>query len=171
MMWSRTNCRGQATIETALALVLAIVPLTIALLGFAEIAWTYHALATLTRQGANYAATHCFQDDTGSNVVSWMVANAPAFPDRQLLATGGIPIQVQYWTHDSTTHLSNPFACGGTSCSPQCVPDSVTVSISGYSFSHFRPFFGFAPLTVPAFATTVEIQSSGGNAETGVSLP
>jgi hypothetical protein len=167
---SHRGVRGQATIETALALVVGIVPLTLALIGFAEIAWTYHALATLTRQGAQYAATHCFEDDNGSNVVNWMVTNAPAFPDRPLLVTGGIPIQVQYWTNDSTNHVSGPVTCSA-SCSSQCVPDSVTVSINGYYFNHFLPYFGFASLQVPSFSTTVEIESSGANPETGLSLP
>src|SRR5215470_19064464 len=116
----RKNCHGQATIEMALALVVAIVPLTIALLGFAEIAWTYHALATITRQGAQYAATHCFQDDNGSNVVSWMQSNSPAFPDRQQLVAGAIQIQVSYWTLDRENHQTIPFSCGG-GCSPDCI--------------------------------------------------
>lgn len=170
MRRNRFNCRGQATIETALALVVGILPLTIALLAFAEIAWTYHALTALTRQGAQYAATHCFADSTGSNVVNWMVANAPAFPDRPLLATGGIPIQVQYWTNDSSTHTTGPVICA-PDCSSQCIPDSVTVSINGYSFTHFLPYFGFAPLQVPTFSSTVEIEGNGANPETGVSLP
>ena len=100
-----------------------------------------------------------------------MIANAPAFPDRSKLVTGEIPIQVKYWTNDSTNHLSNPFSCGGDACSAQCVPDSVTVSINGYYFNHILPYFGFGPLLVPSFATTVEIQGSGANPETGVSLP
>ena len=70
MYLRRHTCGGQATIEAALALLVGIIPLSIALLGFAEIAWTYHALATLTRQGAHYAATHCWQDDSGSNVMT-----------------------------------------------------------------------------------------------------
>ncbi len=78
----RRGARGQATVEMALALVVGIVPLTLGLIAFTEIAWTYHALATLTRQGARYAGTHCWQDDSGSNVVNWMQANAPPFPDR-----------------------------------------------------------------------------------------
>ena len=171
MIMRRKNCHGQATIEMALALVVAIVPLTIALLAFAEIAWTYHALTTLTRLGAQYAATHCFQDDSGSNVTNWMIANAPAFPDRPKLLTGEIPILVQYWTNDSKNHLTTAFSCGGDACSAQCVPDSVTVSINGYFFNHFLPYFGFAPLQVPSFSTTVEMQSTGANPDTGVSLP
>lgn len=152
-------------------MVVGIVPLTLALIGFAEVAWTYHALAALTRQGAQYAATHCWQDDAGSNVMNWMVANSPAFPDRPKLITGEISIQVQYWTNDSINHLTNSFTCGGTSCSIECVPDSVTVSITGYSFNHFLPYFGFAAFQVPSFSTTVEIQGSGANPETGVSMP
>src|SRR5689334_11256043 len=99
MRFTRSH-RGQATLETVIALVVGIVPLTFGLIAFSELAWTYHALATLTRQGAQYAATHCFQDDNGSNVVSWMQSNSPAFPDRQQLVGGAIQIQVSYWTLD-----------------------------------------------------------------------
>src|ERR1051326_3439154 len=63
---------GQATVETALVLVFGIVPLTIGLIAFTEAAWTYHGLASLTRLGAQYAATHCFQDSAGQNVVEWL---------------------------------------------------------------------------------------------------
>jgi len=166
MMNRAPNCRGQATLEMAFCLGLVMVPITLALIGFAEVSWTYHALATLTRQGARYAGTHCWMDSTGSNVVSWMRNNAPAFPDRPQLQGGGIQIDVNYWTHDLEAHQSVPFECSG-SCSPDCVPDSVTVSVSGYQFNHFFP----EPLQVPSFSTTVEIQSSGGDPETAVSNP
>ena len=156
--------------EMALALVAGIIPLTLGLLAFTELAWTYHALATLTRQGARYAATHCWLDDSGSNVSTWIQANAPAFPDRLQLATGGVQIQVSYWTHDTTTHESVPFSCAG-GCSPDCVPDSVTVSISGYQYNHFLTMLGLQPLQVPPFSTTVEIQSAGGDPETAISAP
>src|SRR5438094_9572759 len=103
-----------------------IIPLTFGLLAFTEIGWTYHALAALTRQGARYAATHCLQDESGSNVMTWMQTNAPAFPDRPLLVSGAIQIQVNYWTHDLETHETVPFSCSG-GCSAESVPDSVTV--------------------------------------------
>src|SRR5260370_41872559 len=94
--------RGQASVEMALALVFGILPLTIGLIAFAEAAWTYHGLVTLTRQGARYAATHCFQDSTGQNVVAWLRdsnnVSVPAFPERQQLVTCGLQAQV----HDST---------------------------------------------------------------------
>ena len=166
----RPNRKGQATVELALALALIVVPITLALLAFVEIAWTYHALTTLTRDGARYASSHCWQDSSGSNVMTWMHENSPMFPDRQMLISGGISIQVSYWRHDLETHTSVPFECGG-GCSQECVPDSVTVSISSYSFSHFLPTLGFQPLIVPPFSTTVAMQSAGANPETGASTP
>jgi len=161
---------GQASVEMVLVLVAGIIPLTLGMIAFAEIAWTYHALITLTRQGARYASTHCWQDDMGSNVVNWMQANAPPFPDKPQLASGGMQIQVQYWIHDPSTSQSLPFSCTD-GCSPQCVPDSVTVSISGYQFNHFLPLLRLQPLQFPPFSTTVEIQSAGGDPETGISSP
>jgi hypothetical protein len=153
-----------------LALMAGMIPLTFGLFAFSEISWTYHALATLTRQGARYAATHCWQDDTGSNVVTWMQANAPAFPDKPLLQSGGIQIQVSYWTHDLATHQTVPFT-SASGCSPDSVPDSVTVSITGYEFNHFFPMLGLPPLQVPPFSTTIPIESAGANPETATSLP
>lgn len=167
---STRNERGQATVETALVLIAGIIPLTLGLLAFAEIAWTYHALSTITRQGARYAATHCWQDDAGSNVVTWLQANAPVFPDRTLLANGGLQIQVNYWTHDVEARQSVPFTCAG-GCTSECVPDSVTVSIAGYQFNHFLTTLGLPPLQVPPFSTTVEIQGAGGDPETSTSIP
>ena len=162
--------RGQASIETVLALMVGIIPLTLGLITFSELTWTYHVLTTLTRQGARYAATHCYEDATGSNVVSWMQANSPPFPDRPQLTAGGIQIQVSYWTHDVETRESVPFSCAG-GCSPDCVPDSVTVSISGYQFNHFFSVLGLPPLQVPSFSTTMAMEGAGANPETGVSTP
>ena len=162
------NCRGQATVEMALVLIFGVLPLTFGLLAFAELGWTYHALVTVTREGARYASTHCWQDSLGSNVVNWVQANAPPFIDRAQLTTGGVQIQVNYWTHNLDTHTSEPFSCSA-GCSPQCVPDSVTVGISGYQFDHFLPALGFQPLQVPSFSTTVEIESAGGDPERAIS--
>ncbi|MBI4474545.1 MAG: pilus assembly protein [Acidobacteria bacterium] len=161
----RNSSRGQATVEMALALIIGVVPLTLGLLTFAEITWTYHALATLTRHGARYAATHSWSDSAGSNVVTWMQANAPAFPDREQLASGNVQIQVNYWTHDPVSG-SIPYEPGD--CSPGCVPDSVTVSISGYEFNHLLQVLGMQPLQVPPFSATALMESAGGDPETAV---
>ena len=167
------RCAGQATVEMALVLIAALIPLTLGAVAIAEVAWTYHALVALTRQGARYAATHCWQDDAGSNVRNWMQTNAPGFLDRPQLISGTVQIQVSYATHDLTTHESVPFdasTCSG-SCTPSCVPDSVTVGISGYQFRHLLPLLGLQPLPVPSFSTTVEVESAGGDPETGISTP
>jgi hypothetical protein len=163
------NARGQANVETVLALIVGIIPLTFGLIAFSELAWTYHSLVTLTRQGARYAATHCWQDDSGSNVVTWMQANSPPFPDRPQLSSGGIQIQVSYWSHDRENRENIPFSCGG-GCG-DCLPDSVTVSITGYEFNHFFGLLGLGPLQVPPFSTTVAMESAGGNPETGEASP
>jgi hypothetical protein len=158
--------RGQATVEMTLALIFGIVPLTIGLIAFAEAAWTYHGLAALTRLGARYAATHCFQDSSGQNIVAWLTdatnRSVPPFPDRPQLAAGGIQILVQYWTHDPGQG-SIPVTCG-PDCSSACVPDSVTVSIgagnpNAYTFNRFLTSLGLPPIQVPTFSTTIPMES------------
>ena len=158
--------RGQASVEMALVLLFGILPLTLGLIAFAEAAWTYHGLATITRLGARYAATHCFQDSAGQNIVSWLTdlnnASLPVFPDRQQLASGGIQITVQYWTHDPDQG-NIPVVCAA-SCNAECVPDSVTVSIGtdnpgAYQFNRFLTSLGVPAIQLPAFSTTVPIES------------
>ena len=158
--------RGQATVETALILVFGIVPLTIGIIAFTEAAWTYHGLASLTRLGAQYAATHCFQDSAGQNVIAWLTDATnralPVFPDRPQLVTGGIQVEVQYWTHDSEQG-SIPVTCS-PDCSAACVPDSVTVSIApgnpgAYTFNRFLTSLGLPTFQLPAFPTTLPMES------------
>jgi hypothetical protein len=159
--------RGQATVEMALALVFGIIPLTLGLIAFAEAAWTYHGLSAVTRLGAQYAATHCFQDASGQNVVSWLTDSAntavPAFPDRPQLTTGGIQITVQYSTNDLVDGTSGEPTCS-PDCSPDCIPDTVTVSIaadnpSAFAFNRFLTFLGLPTFQLPAFATTLPMES------------
>jgi Flp pilus assembly protein TadG len=164
MMSLRRNEKGQATVEMALVFIAGIIPLSFGLIAFAELAWTYHALTTLTRDGARYAATHCWQEGA-DNVVSWMKTNAPVFPDRAQLLSGAITIQVNYWTHNLDANESDAFSCDGAAGCGACVPDSVTVSITGYQFNSFLPALGLAPLQVPTFSTTLEVESAGGNSD------
>jgi hypothetical protein len=171
---SRKSQSGQAAFETAILFSVVLVPLTFGLLVVAELAWTYHSLVTLTRQGARYAATHCWQDSVGSNVTQWMVANCPPFVDRKQLSNGGAQIQVQYWQTDltdPTNPVTTAFAGNCDACTSGCQPDSVTVGISGYRFSSLVTLLGMQPIQVPGFATTVEMQSMGGNPDIGVSSP
>ncbi len=153
----------------ALIMMTIMIPLTLGIVAIADVVWTYHALVTLTRQGARYAATHCFQEDNGPNVTDWMKANAPPFLDKPNIGTT-LQIQVNYWTHDFANNQSVAFSCGAA-CTPTCVPDAVTVSISNYQFTHLLPLLHLQPLQVPAFSTTVEVQSAGGDPELGISVP
>src|SRR5437762_12319544 len=162
----RRTMRGQASAEMALALLFGVLPLTLGLIAFAEAAWTYHGLTTITRLGARYAATHCFEDSSGQNVVSWLTdLNNPAlpvFPDRQQLAGGGIQITVQYWTHDPDQG-SIPVTCN-ESCSAECIPDSVTVSVGSdytgyYTVHRILASLGGPAIQLPAFSTTVPMES------------
>jgi hypothetical protein len=165
---------GQATVETALIMMTVMLPLTFGVVALADVAWTYHALVTLTRQGARYAATHCYEDDNGSNVVTWMQLNSPPFLDRPQLVAGTVQISVNYWSHDLANQVSSPFSSCGSTCTPECVPDAVTVSISGYQLRHLLPLLGPSlqdGIAVPAFSTTVEIQSAGGDPETLIAAP
>lgn len=155
-------------LEMALILVI-LLPLTLGIVAIMDVVWTYHALVAMTRQGARYAATHCFQDDAGTNVTDWMKVNAPAFLDKPQIGST-VQIEVTYWTHDFANHASTAFSCG-SACSPTCVPDSVTVGISNYQFTHLLPLLHLEPLTVPSFSTTVEVQGAGGDPELGISFP
>ena len=159
--------RGQATVEMALTLVFGVVPLTLGLIAFTEAAWTYHGLSVLTRLGAQYAATHCFQDSAGQNVVSWLTdatnTSLPVFPDRPQLTTGGIQIAVQYSSNDLVNGVSGDPICS-PDCSPNCIPDSVTVSIaagnpSAFVFNRFLTSLGLPTFQLPAFATTLPMES------------
>ena len=166
---------GQASVEFALVLVFGVVPLTFGLIALVEVAWTYHALTTLTRLGAQYAATHCFADPTGQNVVTWLTdstnASTPAFPDRPQLATGGIQIAVQYSTNDLAGGISTTPPTCSPDCSTDCVPDSVTVSIAAgdptaYTFNRFLISLGLPTVSVPAFATTLPMENGVNSATT-----
>jgi len=167
MVFSRFRIKkGQATVELALVLLFGVLPLSFGLIAFFEAGWAYHGLGALARLGGADAPTRCFQDSSGQNVVSWLTdlnnAALPIFPVRQQLASGGIQITVQYWTHDPDQG-SIPVLCSA-SCDAQCVPDSVTVGIAtsnpnSYQFNRFLTSFGLPVLQLPAFSTTVPMES------------
>ena len=60
---------GQATIEFALLYSAVILPLTFMAVFVSEMLWVWHSVVDFTRDGANYAATHCWMGD-GSNVTA-----------------------------------------------------------------------------------------------------
>ena len=147
--------KGQATIEFALIYGAVILPLTFMTIFVAEQLWIWHSVADFTRDGAQYAATHCATD--GTNVINYMTSHVPAMIDRERFQAGEAGIQVQYMVNnsDGTTAAYEPTACGG------CVPDSVTVSVTTYQFLRFAGFLRLPPATMPPFTTTVPMENGG----------
>ena len=57
---------GQASIELALLYGAVILPLTFMVIFVSEMLWVWHSVTDFTRDGARYAATHCWMSDTGN---------------------------------------------------------------------------------------------------------
>src|SRR5713101_8743319 len=72
---------GQTTVEFALAYAGVLLPLTFGLIFISQLLWVWHSIADFTRQGAGYAATHCWQGSAG-NVIDFMRSNVPLMPSR-----------------------------------------------------------------------------------------
>jgi hypothetical protein len=151
------NDSGQTFAEYGVLYITVIVPLTFGILFLAEMLWVWHSVVDYTRDGARYAASHCWQTD-GSNVVTYMQANVPL-------------MNVTYYAADPSSGELTQFACGGGDCTVDCLPDAVTVSISQYQFSRFQNFFGLPPVVMPNFQETLPIESNGCDPEQGVCLP
>jgi Flp pilus assembly protein TadG len=157
---------GQATIEFALLYGGVILPLTFGIVYMAQMYWVWHSIVELTRDGARYAATHCFQTDT-QNVIDYMQANVPTNIDQaQFKAGGSALIVVSYQQLDPTTGILGPMQCDGA-CSTDCVPDSVTVSVTNYQFTRFVNYLSLPPVTLPAFPTSMPVESNGCNGDNG----
>ena len=73
----RKRQSGQSTIEYVLVSAGVFLPLTFAIVYTAELLWVWHSVVEFTRDGARYAATHCWQGD-GSNVTAYMRTHVPA---------------------------------------------------------------------------------------------
>ncbi len=62
---------GQTTVEYGLLYAGVILPLTFAIIFVAEMLWVWHSVVDFTRDGAQYAATHCWESN-GQNVITYM---------------------------------------------------------------------------------------------------
>ncbi len=144
----------------------ALIPLTFGMIFVTQILWIWHTVNDFTRLGASYAATHCWQSDSG-NVTNYMLTNLPAVPNQDQFLNGPIQIQVSYFAEDPTTGILTPFACDGD-CTSGCIPDVVTVTISNFQF---QAFAGISPIVLPNFQTSLPMQSCGCDPEQGVCLP
>src|SRR5579871_5162835 len=132
-LWLK-NESASTTFESALVMSLIMFPVTFGIMMLTGLVFTWGGVVHLTRVGAAYAATHCYQDSVGSNVQNYMLSNLPVLMDSTQLTNGPAVITVQYWTQDRVGHQTIPFVCG-SGCSLDCTPDAVTVTVSGYQFS------------------------------------
>lgn len=154
------------TLEFALIFASVLAPVTFGMIFTAELLWVWHSVNDFTRQGAGYAATHCWQS-SGGNVVSFMQTNVPAMPHQGQFQNGPVQIQVSYFAEDPTTGLLSAFSCDGD-CSTNCIPDVVTVSVADFQF---QPFSMLPPIVLPNFQATVPMESCGCDPETGICQP
>jgi hypothetical protein len=157
----RAAQRGQATFEYVLVVGTVMLPLTFAILVTAQVLWVWHSVADFTREGASYAATHCWQS-SGDNVRNWMQAHVPLMVDMDRFRGGGAEIGVEYFQRDPATGVLTAFSCAAGECSAECVPDAVTVSVSNYEFrAGLLTFLGIGSIPIPDFHTTLAVGSAG----------
>ncbi len=161
---------GQATLEFALLYAGVMLPLTFMLVFVAEMLWVWHSVVDYTRDGARYAATHCWMAD-GSNVLTYMTSNVPLMIDMDQFQNGAAGITVQYFQLNADGTLTD-FANSGCSgdCTTVCIPDSVTVSVTGYQFTRFSGFFKLPAVSLPDFHASVPMGGAGCD-ETGTCNP
>jgi len=143
----------------------AILPLTFMTIFVAQILWIWHGVADFTRDGARYAATHCFDAD-GAGVTGYMRGHVPAIVDQAQFQSGDVEIHVDYLTvnADGST-LPFTQSCAG------CIPDAVSVSVTNYRFLRFSSFLGLPPVTMPPFTTNVPMESAGYQDGSGSCVP
>lgn len=167
--FSPDHLRGQATIEFVLAYVGVILPLTLALVFTSQLLWVWHSVNDFTRQGASYASTHCWQSAAG-NVTNFMRSNVPPMINQDQFQNGPVQISVTYFAKDPDTGQLTPFQCDGD-CTSGCIPDTVTVSVTGYEFRNFVTSLGLPPVVLPDFRTSLPMESAGCDPEQAQCLP
>jgi hypothetical protein len=161
---------GQTIVEYALLYVGVILPLTFAIIFIGEMLWVWHSVVDYTRDGARYAASHCWQSD-GQNVMNYMQTHVPRMIDMDQFQQGLAQINVNYYAADPATGELSDFSCTAGDCTVDCLPDAVTVSVTSYQFSRFQTFLGLPPVVIPNFQTSLPIESAGCDPEQGVCLP
>lgn len=171
-MAGRRNSRsGQVMVEYALLYVGVIVPFTFGIMYVAQLLWVWHSMVEFTRDGARYAATHCWESG-GSNVLEYMYTHVPINVEQAQFsqANASAQVTVTYSTVDPDTGSLSDFSCD-TDCSAGCVPDVVTVSIENYVYGKFFTFLKLPGVAMPAWPTTVPMEGAGCDASTGTCLP
>ena len=164
-----TLLRGQAAVEFILAYAAVLLPLTFALIFTSQLLWVWHSVNDFTRQGAGYAATHCWEASAG-NVLDFMRNNVPLTIGQDQFRSGPAVISVTYSAKDPDSGQLAPFVCDAD-CSLSCIPDTVTVSVTGYQFQTFVTSLGLPPVVIPDFRTSQPMESAGCDPEQLACLP
>ena len=168
-MAARRSQSGQATVEYAILTAGVIIPVVFGLIYAAQMLWIWHSVADFTRDGARYAATHCWQA-SGDNVANYMKTHVPLMVDQDQFQNGTVEIDVNYFSRDPNTGALTDFSCD-TECSTQCIPDTVTVRVRNYEFRGFVGYLGLPAVQMPDFQTSTAIESAGCDPEQGTCLP
>ena len=114
----RAGEKGATAIEFLVVGMTMVLPLCFAVFFTVQILWIWHSVAEMTREGARYAATHCYQG--GSNVRSYMQRNVPAMPDRDQFSGGSAEIVVTYYGRTLESNELSEFSCE-SECSIGCL--------------------------------------------------
>ncbi|PWT99669.1 MAG: hypothetical protein C5B51_26690 [Terriglobia bacterium] len=160
---------GQASVEFVLAFAGVLLPATFGLIFVSQLLWVWHSVNDFTRQGAAYAATHCWQS-SAANVTEFMRSNVPPMVDRNQFVSGPAQITVSYFAKDPDSGQLTPFTCDGE-CSPDCIPDAVRVSVTGFEYGTFVSSLGLPAVPIPDFQTSLPMESAGCDPEQGSCLP
>jgi hypothetical protein len=132
------------------------VPVIFGILYVAQILWIWHSVVEFTRDGARYAATHCWQAGA-QNVIQYMQTNVPANIDQvEFQAGGNAQINVDYFQTDPASGQLVAFNCAPGSL---CEPDAVTVSVTNYQFQHYVSLL--KSITMPPFPTSQAMGGAG----------
>jgi hypothetical protein len=161
---------GQTVVEWSLMYAGVIVPVMMGVVFVSQMLWIWHSVVDFTRDGARYAATHCWQEG-GANVLDYMRTHVPRMLDMDQFQSGQVDITVQYFQRNPDSGTLDEFACDQGECSTQCVPDTVTVQVANYTFRRFFGFLGLPGVPVPDFRTSAPIESAGCDPEQGTCLP
>jgi hypothetical protein len=161
---------GQSMVEWAIIYAAVIMPLTFAVIFTSELLWVWHTVSELTREGARYAATHCW-DGSGDNVATYMRTHVPPVIDMQQFQSGEAQVSVEYFARSAETGTLEEFSCDQGECSTLCVPDLVRVGISNYTFRRFLDLLGLPGVPLPDFRTTVPMESAGCDPEQQTCVP
>lgn len=151
--------KGQATLEFALLFAGVIAPMTFGIIFVAQLLWVWHSMVEFTREGARYATTHCWQQDS-ANVLAYMTTHVPVNVDQAQFQQGPAQIIVNYYTVNPDDGTLADFSCD-SNCNTGCIPDVVTVSIQNYTFGKFFGFLKLPGVAMPAWPTSLPMEGAG----------